>query len=325
MRGIKIGGGSAIISGGDATASDILLPKSAFVDGIEIFGSIVTAAGKTITPSTSAQTESSSGKYYSGDILVGAIPNQQNGGTWTPSTSAQTMVAANKYLKTAVSVNAIPNQQNGGSWTPSTSAQTMVAANKYLKTAATVAAIPSQTTGGAKYATTSAQTAVAASKYVTSAVTLGALSQSNLAAANIVNGITITIKNGSANVWSVAGNSNLYRLVSGTATGSTYPTCKGFYLTTDKYYGDCRYATINPGITPVQCLSFAWKNGYWCCAWRSAANTWNIRSSIGDHGGEFDGYINSNINSSYRFTSSAIDIPCARADGATVYYWVWGK
>ena len=281
-------------SDGTAVAGNILSGKTAYSKGSKITGTIPSVAAKTVTPSTSAQTAVAAGNYCSGNITVGAIPNQQNGGTWTPSTSAQTMVAANKYLKTAVTVNAIPNQSEGG----------------------------------AKYATTSAQTLVSAPKYITSNITLGALSQTNLAAANIIKGKTITINNGSSNVWSVAGTSDLYRLVSGTTTGSKYPTCKRFMITTDKEYNDARYATINPGITPVQCASAAWGQSgdytYWCFVWRSAANTWNIRTGIGDHGGEYNSYINSDINSNYRFTSTAIDIPCIRAENATVYYWVWG-
>lgn len=356
-RGIKIGGGTSIISGGDATASDILLNKTAFVDGLEVIGSIITAAGKTITPTTSAQTESSAGKYYSGDIIVGAIPNQQNGGAWTPSTSAQdmvaankylktdvtvnaipnqqnggawtpstsaqTMVAANKYLKTAVTVNAIPNQQNGGSWTPSTSAQTMVSANKYLKTAVTVNAIPNQTAGGAKYATTSAQTILAANKWLTSALTIGALSQSNLAAANIVRGKTITISNGSTNVWSVAGSNNALKMVSGSATGSSGPNYKAFTFDTSSTFNDMRYISINPGFTPVYAFSLAHGEGnriIW--AWRSGQYAWNYKFQ--DYFFK-EGYINnSSYNTAYRWTSSAVDLPAASWNAVTTYYWIFG-
>lgn len=56
------------------------------------------------------------------------------------------------------------------------------------------------------YATTSAQTITADNGYdALEQVNLGALSQTNLTAGNIKSGTTITINNGSANVWSVTG------------------------------------------------------------------------------------------------------------------------
>ena len=56
------------------------------------------------------------------------------------------------------------------------------------------------------YATTSAQTITADNGYdALEQVNLGALSQTNLTAGNIKSGTTVTINNGSANVWSVLG------------------------------------------------------------------------------------------------------------------------
>lgn len=320
-RGFKIGGGTSIISGGDATANDILSGKTAYVDGREIIGAIVTVAGKTITPATSSQTESSSGKHYSSDITVAAIPNQQDGGAWTPSTSAQTMVSANKYLKTAVTVNAIPNQQNGGTWTPSTSAQTMVSANKYLKTAVTVNAIPNQTTGGAKYATTSAQTILAANKWLTSALTIGALSQANLATANILRGKTITISNGSSNVWSVGGSNSVLKMISGNAVGTTSSNVKKFDLDSSSSINSMRYIAVNPGMTPVYAVSISRKNGKLIWMFRSGATQGNYKIA--------DSFTRENyfsgLNTAWRWTSSAVDLPAsASEDSSTVYYWIFG-
>ena len=324
-RGFKVGGVSPT-SGGDATANDILLNKTAYVEGKEVIGNIPSQSAKTVTPTTTSQTLVTSGNYCSGDIIVDSIPNQQDGGTWTPSTSAQTMVAANKYLKTAVTVNAIPNQQNGGTWTPSTSAQTMVAANKYLKTAAIVAAIPNQTTGGAKYATTSAQTVISSGKYVTTAVTLGALSQSNLAAANIVSGKTITISNGSTNVWSVTGTATGYKCVSGSVTGTTDSNRKNFLI--DDWTADCCYGTVNPGITPAYSFSYFVDNSnknHFCWCWRRGKNQWNVFHSGGWWGGWRQYHYNgTEYNQDFRFASNAVDLPAIDMQSAKIYYWIFG-
>lgn len=55
------------------------------------------------------------------------------------------------------------------------------------------------------YATTSDQT-ISAGQYLGGAQTIKKLTQTNLAAGNIKKGVTITINNGNANVWSVAGS-----------------------------------------------------------------------------------------------------------------------
>ena len=56
------------------------------------------------------------------------------------------------------------------------------------------------------YATTSAQTITADNGYdALESVSIGAVSQTNLTAANIKNGTTVTISNGSTNLWSVTG------------------------------------------------------------------------------------------------------------------------
>lgn len=55
------------------------------------------------------------------------------------------------------------------------------------------------------YATTSDQTVIAANHYRTGAITLSKLSSTNYSAGNIKHGVTITVNNGNANVYSVQG------------------------------------------------------------------------------------------------------------------------
>ena len=64
---------------------------------------------------------------------------------------------------------------------------------------------PTSTVGATTYrASTSSQT-IASGTYHSAAATIAAVSQTNLAAANIKNGTTITISNGQSNLWSVTG------------------------------------------------------------------------------------------------------------------------
>lgn len=63
------------------------------------------------------------------------------------------------------------------------------------------------------YATTSDQT-ISAKQYLGGAQTIKALTQTNLVAANIIKGKTITINNGNANVWSVAGSLDVQSILS---------------------------------------------------------------------------------------------------------------
>lgn len=76
--------------------------------------------------------------------------------------------------------------------------------------------------GKTEYATTSDKTIVESGKYCSDAIKVGALSQSGLASANIVRGKTISINNGSTNVFSATGDSSNLKMISGSInSGST--------------------------------------------------------------------------------------------------------
>lgn len=311
-RGFNLGGGVEIC-GGDATAYDILLNKTAYVQGELVTGLIPTQAATTITPSASQQTAVSAGTHMSGNVTVNAIPNQKAATTITPTANSQTAAAAGTYMTGALTCGAIPNQKAATTITPKTTAQTAAAAGTYMTGALTCAAIPNQTTGGTKYATTSAQTILAANKWLTSALSIGALSQTNLAANNILRGKTITIKNGSANVWSVAGNNNTLKRVTGSCTAQS--TTRTIWFNSSWKDDWQHVASFNPGITPVWVFWLEGTSDGTGVYGVRTSSTWWLKYQIGA--------FNNNLNSAWRYTSSAVDVP-TNSGGTTVWWTCYG-
>ena len=62
----------------NATASQILSGKTAYVNKSKVTGNIASLAGSTVNPSTSDQTVSTSGKYLTGNITVKRVTNNGN-------------------------------------------------------------------------------------------------------------------------------------------------------------------------------------------------------------------------------------------------------
>lgn len=230
---------------GTAVAGDILSGKTAWVEGIQVTGTIGTLAAKTYTPSTSSQTIAA-GTYLSGDQTISAVPTQAKSAT--PTTSAQTITPDTGKFLSSVSVGAIATETK--SVTPTTSAQDVTpTSGKYL-TKVSVGAISTQTKSATP--TTSSQTIKPDSGKYLSSVTVNAIPSTYVpdgyvkpsatkAAATITPGTTnqtiaagtylsgaqtiagdadlvsANIKAG-ANIFGVAGNANVVNTSAGTAT-----------------------------------------------------------------------------------------------------------
>ena len=264
-----------------ATASDILSGKIGYSKGERLVGSIPSQAAKTVTPGTSSQTAVSAGRYCSGAITVGAIPNQVNGGTWTPSTSAQTLITAPAYLKSDVNVAAVPNQITGGTY----------------------------------YATTSEQTIVTANHYLTSAVKIGAVSQTNLETDNILRGQTVNIYSAKTSgftnkLWGVSGSSSVLKYTVGTARAATTTKALKLSLISFNLYP----VTINPGFTPVFAISIDSTNQ--CLALRTSKTQWYIVSGTNSVTAA-SGTDSTNV---WDFSSTSVQLPTVVSNGLVTDY-----
>lgn len=94
------------------------------------------------------------------------------------------------------------------------------------------------------YATTAERTILSAGQYLSGDQKIGKLTASGLAAANIVKGTTISIHNGSQNVFSVAGSARKYAHTSGTYKSSA--STKSFK--TGSGNRNFYYITLTPGF-----------------------------------------------------------------------------
>lgn len=334
-RGFQMGGTSII--GGDAGASDILLGKTAYVNGEEITGvmpellnfidyiseksdTIIIPEGHHNGQGKIAISAAEQAKIIDSNIkkditLLGVTGNVEAGVDTSDATVAAGDILSGKtaYGSAGTKITGNIASQAAKTVTPATSAQTAVVASRYCSGNISVAAIPNQTAGGAKSASTSAQTILSAPKWLTSALTINALSQTNLAAANIVKGKTITIKNGSANVWSVAGSNNALRYSSGSGNSSAQDDSRKYFYYYDNSSEWLCWLKVNPGRTPVMALSicgssFRFRNG----------NTWYLNSPYGTTTSS-----NSKNNSIWTFASNSVILPGVNWQ-TTIYYWIFG-
>ena len=177
----------------------------------------------------------------------------------------------------------------------------------------------STTSGGTAYAGTSEKTSISAGRYLTGNLKLYAMAQENLLSTNILRGKTISISNGSTNVWSVSGVNSVLKYITGKVTSGT--STRAFYLTTTTSQS-CYVASVNPGFTPVIAIAMGSLTEYIHCM-RTGATAIIARS-------KYDGtaatkIFNNNLsqNSAWKFTSTAVDFVAVES-GDTATYYIFG-
>ena len=210
-------------------------------------GTIPSKSAQTYYASTADQTILS-GQYLSGNQTIKAV-------------SQSNLIAENIRKGATISVS----NGNGNLWsvagtysTPSSGQSPIVAGairsgySGFVNGEGEVrGTIPDQG-GGTIYANTSWQTAANAGHYMTGNVSVAPLSQSGLDPANILRNATISISNGSYDVWSVTGStSGGIKVVSGTV----YTTAWFDDGSQEIYKVPVGYADIAPGITPIIVVS----------------------------------------------------------------------
>lgn len=235
------------------------------------------------------------GKYLSGDQIIKAL--------------TQANLSADN-IKKGVTVSVQNGNGNvfsvGGTYSTPSSGQNPVEADKmlsgysgFVNGGAEVKGNIASQAGGTFYATQADQTIVTAQKYCDGDINVSKLTQTNLDAANIVRGKTISVNNGNANVWSVAGGSNTLKMVSGIATGSV---------------GSDGYLTIAPGITPIYGF---WHDQNWSTDFTIYVSGVNYR-----YGNLYNDDDYRTI--SYTNTSSSTRLYTRTGGDARIMYFLWG-
>ena len=315
---------------------------------------------KSYTPTESQQTEvitASSG--YNGiekvNLTVGAISSTYVGSgiarksSTDLTASGATVTAPSGYYassatKTITSGSATPASTiSGTSATVSTGTNTITLSKSVSNTPqvsagyissgtagnSSVSLTASVTTKGATtyYPTTSNQT-IASGTYLTGTQTINAISQTNLTADNIKSGTTVTISNGSSNIYSVlgtyTGGGGSSDVVTGTLTVAsnvntststqiTTTSAIGFTPTKFFFYKDTRTATSNH----VHQATFTTIGSYYIRTMtRYSSNALSTSGNANNWTTQTAGYLYYNSNTIYFRSSSSYIL------SAGTWYWV---
>lgn len=170
----------------------------------------------------------SAGAYY----VISATPNGSVTAPSTISGTSATVSTGTNTLTLTKTVSVTPSVTTAGYISSGTAGNSSVSLTASVTTQAATT----------WRASTSSQT-IAAGTYLTGAQTIAAVSQTNLSAANIKAGTTISVSNGSSNIWSVAGTYTS----DATAAASDILSGETAYVNGSKITGSLSLTTIYTG------------------------------------------------------------------------------
>lgn len=157
--------------------------------------------------------------YHSGSGKVTQSITTKVAATYYATTSDQT-IAAGQYLSGAQTIKKLTQTNlTGANIKPGVT----ISVNNGNANVWSVAGTMASKAAATYYPTTSDQT-IAAGQYLSGAQTIKAVSQQNLTAANIKKGVTVLVKNGSGNIYSVTGTWEGY------VTNTSSPYNRGVWL-----------------------------------------------------------------------------------------------
>lgn len=261
----KTGGGTAKftdVTPTTATDPDVLSGKIYFKsDGTQSTGtgsggSTPTIQSLSVTPSTSQQTFNASGVDGYKPVVVDAMPSGSAKPATTISSTGATLSTSSNTITLTKNVTNTPVVTAGyvASGTAGTSSVSL-SATVTLQGATTY------------YPTTSDQT-INGSRYLTGTQTIKAVSQTNLTAANIKNGTTISISNGNGNIWSVTGTYS-----GGGGGGMNAQSTQSTSRATSSSYTE---------VISLTCAVAGTYDVYWSTFRSSTSGTWGSQLYIND-------------------------------------------
>ena len=125
------------------------------------------------------------------------------------------------------------------------------------------------TKGATTYRAGTTQQTISSGTYLTGTQTIAAVSQTNLSAENIKSGTTISISNGSSNIWSVTGT---YTGSGGGGGSMNVQTNQSTSRTT---------STSLTSVNSLTCSTTGTYDVYWTCTRSSTSGTWSSRLYVG--------------------------------------------
>lgn len=309
------GGGGVRSSDVTASAADILVGKydlTAQSDDEVVQGTMPNNGAVSHSLPVNGSYDIPAG-YHNGQGKVSQSITTKGAATYYATTSDQT-IASGSYLTGAQTIKKLTQSGLAGA---NIKPGVTIKINNGNADVWSVPSTMASKAAATYYAGTSDQT-IESGRYLTGNQVIKKLTQSGLSSVNVLRGKTVKINNGSTDVWSVTGDNNTLRVVSGTATLS-----QSYLHLSVSGVGDftAYYVDISPGITPVYVMCVTPQ----MYVFRTSATGGHMiceNAGIQNTQGSYSG-------TSYPFTATScrlIGYPASDSGGnpRVVNYWVFG-